>query len=208
MAGMLFAFVQFVMVLATWSYLFKDNVFSRMSSQIVIAVSTVHFFLVKMTQLLDIGIMPIFEEGRILNLVPIILGLLLYFRLSKTYAWLSSYTYAVSLGLGTGTTLSTLVAGSVVGLIISTIRAPFEGTTLFEIASGWLLVFGTVFAMTYWVFTKEFEGPMAIVLRIGRLILMISIGLLYAQDVLWSQSLFMGAFEMLITFVKMLLGQG
>jgi len=208
MADMLFAFVQFVMVLATWSYLFKDNVFSRMSSQIVIAVSTVHFFLVKMTQLLDIGIMPIFEEGRILNLVPIILGLLLYFRLSKTYAWLSSYTYAVSLGLGTGTTLSTLVAGSVVGLIISTIRAPLEGTTLFEIASGWLLVFGTVFAMTYWVFTKEFEGPMAIVLRIGRLILMISIGLLYAQDVLWSQSLFMGAFEMLITFVKMLLGQG
>mgnify|MGYP003959494173 FL=1 len=207
MADMLFAFVQFVMVLATWSYLFKDNVFSRMSSQIVIAVSTVHFFLVKMTQLLDIGIMPIFE-GRILNLVPIILGLLLYFRLSKTYAWLSSYTYAVSLGLGTGTTLSTLVAVSVVGLIISTIRAPLEGRTLFEVASGWLLVFGTVFAMTYWVFTKEFEGPMAIVLRIGRLILMISIGLLYAQDVLWSQSLFMGAFEMLITFVKMLLGQG
>jgi hypothetical protein len=208
MADMLFAFVQFVMVLATWSYLFKNNVFSRMSSQIVIAVSTVHFFLVKMTQLLDIGIMPIFEEGRILNLVPIILGLLLYFRLSKTYAWLSSYTYAVSLGLGTGTTLSTLIAGSIVGLIISTIRAPFEGTTLFEVASGWLLVFGTVFALTYWIFTKEFEGPMAIVLRIGRLILMISIGLLYAQDVLWSQSLFMGAFEMLITFVKMLLGQG
>lgn len=208
MADMLFAFVQFAMVLATWSYLFKDNVFSRMSSQIVIAVSTVHFFLVKMTQLINVGITPIFEEGRILNLIPIILGLLLYFRLSKTYAWLSSYTYAVSLGLGTGTTLSTLVAGSIVGLIISTIKAPFEGTTLFEVASGWLLVFGTVFALTYWVFTKEFEGPMAIVLRIGRLILMISIGLLYAQDVLWSQSLFMGAFEMLITFVKMLLGQG
>lgn len=208
MADMLFAFVQFAMVLATWSYLYKDNVFSRMSSQIVIAVSTVHFFLVKMTQLINVGVIPIFEEGRILNLVPIILGLLLYFRLSKTYAWLSSYTYAVSLGLGTGTTLSTLVAGSIVGLIISTIRAPFEGTTLFEVASGWLLVFGTVFAMTYWIFTKEFEGPMAYVLRIGRLILMISIGLLYAQDVLWSQSLFMGAFEMLITFVKILLGQG
>lgn len=208
MADMLFAFVQFVMVLATWSYLFKDNVFSRMSSQIVIAVSTVHFFLVKMTQLLNLGVMPIFVEGRILNIVPIILGLLLYSRLTKTYAWLSSYTYAVSLGLGTGTTLSTLVAGSVVGLIISTIKAPFEGTTLFEVASGWMLVFGTVFALTYWIFTKEFKGPMAIVLRIGRLILMISIGLLYAQDVLWSQSLFMGAFEMLITFVKMLLGQG
>lgn len=75
MADMLFAFVQFVMVLATWSYLFKDNVFSRMSSQIVIAVSTVHFFLVKMTQLYNVGITPIFEEGRILNLIPIILGL-------------------------------------------------------------------------------------------------------------------------------------
>ena len=149
MADMLFAFVQFAMVLATWSYLFKDNVFSRMSSQIVIAVSTVHFFLVKMTQLINVGVTPIFEEGRILNLVPIILGLLLYFRLSKTYAWLSSYTYAVSLGLGTGTTLSTLVAGSIVGLIVSTIKAPFEGTTLFEVASGWLLVFGTVFALTY-----------------------------------------------------------
>ncbi len=198
----IYAFIQFAMVLATWSYLYKQNVFSRISAQIVLAISTVHFFLVKMQNLYNIGVAPIFEQGRYLNLVPLLIGLLLYFRLSKDRGWISSYAYALSIGLGTGAILSTIVSAQIIGLIVSTIEAPIKYGL-----NGVLLFIGVFLSLSYWIFTIEFKGPLSNVLKLGRIFLMVSIGLLYAQDVMWSQSLFIGAMEMIITFLKMLVGQ-
>lgn len=197
----IYAFIQFVMVLATWSYLYKDNVLSRISATIVIAISTVHFFLVNMQNVYNMGVIPIFEQGRFVNIIPLLLGFMLYFRLSKEKGWLSSYGYAAGMGLGTGAILSTIVPAQIVGLTITAIEAPSKYGL-----SGVVLFLGVVFSLTYWVFTREFSGPYSYILKIGRVFLMVSIGLLYAQDVLWSQSLFVGAAEIVINFFKILFG--
>lgn len=193
----LYAFIQCVMVLATWSYLYKENVFSRMSATIVVAISTVHFFLVNMRNVYNMGVIPIFEQGRFVNIIPLMLGFMLYFRLSKDRGWLSSYGYAAGMGLGTGAILSTIVPAQIIGLTITAIEGPSKYGL-----SGVILFLGVVFSLSYWIFTREFSGPYAYILKIGRVFLMVSIGLLYAQDVLWSQSLFVGAAEMVLNFFK------
>ena len=202
---LLYAFIQFTMVLSVWSYLYKENVFSRMSATIVIAISTVHFFMWNLKQVYTMAVIPMIE-GRWLYIFPILLGLMLYTRLSTKYSWLSSYSYAVSLGLGTGAVLTTLVEGSITGLISAAVLSPFKGTTAFETASGLIIIIGLICSMTYWIFTREATGILGYTIKIGRLFLMASIGILYAEDVLWSQSIFVGAMEMVINFIKMVLG--
>jgi hypothetical protein len=204
----LFAFIQFVMVLSVWSYLYKDNIFSRIAAQIVISISTIHFFMWNLKQVYNMGIVTIYTHGRILNIIPIILGILIYLRISKKYSWISTYSYAVMLGLGTGAVLTTLIATSITGLIASTINTAFSGATTFERVSGIILFVGVILGMTHWLFTREAKGIMGYAMKIGRLFLMASIGILYAEDVLWSQSLFVGAAEMVLKFIRgVLLGQ-
>ena len=72
--------------------------------------------------------------------------------------------------------------------------------------SGILVFIGSLLALTYWIFTKEATGLFGYAVKIGRIYLMISIGFLYAQDVLWAQSLFVGAWEMVNNFIKLLVG--
>ena len=83
--------------------------------------------------------------------------------------------------------------------------APFTGATAFETASGLLLLIGAIAAMTYWIFTREATGILGYTIKVGRLFLMASIGILYAEDVLWSQSIFVGAMEMVLNFIKIVL---
>jgi len=201
----LLGFIQFAMVISVWSYLFKENIFSKTATTITIAISTVHAFMYNFSNASDMAITPLLE-GDYIYIIPIILGLLLYTRLSTKYSWLASYSYSVSLGLGTGATLSTLFSSNVANLIVNTAQQPFLGTGLFDQLSGLLLFVGTLLALTYWIFTKEAVGLFGTGVRIGRWFLMISIGLLYAEDVVWSQSLFVAAMEMVILFIRQVMG--
>lgn len=205
MAVTLDAFVGFVMVLSVWSYLFKENIFSKTATTITIAISTMHAFMYNTRNAYDMTVAPILA-GDFLYIIPIILGLLLFTRLSSKYSWLASYSYSVSLGLGTGATLSTLFSSNVAKLIVNTASQPFIGVGIFEQLSGLLLFIGTVLAITYWVFTREATGIFGYGVRVGRWFLMISIGYLYAEDVVWAQSLFVAAMEIVLLFVKQLMG--
>jgi len=204
MADALFMFIQMVMVLAVWSYLYKDNIISRASAQIVVSISTVYFFLSNYQQVVNVGIVPIFQ-GKILNIVPIVLGALLFTRLIKGYGWVSSYSYAIMLGLGTGATLSTLISGSIITRIVDTVTRPFAAKGMAAVLGGWITIIGVIFSLSYWLFTVEFKGPLRYSLKFGRIFFMVSIGILYAEDVLWSQSLFVGAAQMVINFFKVII---
>ena len=201
---LLSAGTQAAMVLATWSYLYKENIFSRTAATIIIAVSTFHHFMRNMFQAYDRAVVPILEDGKYLNIVPIFLGLLLYTRLSRQYSWLSSYSFSLTLGMGTGAVLSKQFSSNVLRLVADATEAPW--TNSWGMLSGILVFVGSILALTYWIFTKEATGLFGYAVKIGRIYLMISIGFLYAQDVLWAQSLFVGAWEMVNNFIKLLVG--
>ncbi|MBA7690113.1 hypothetical protein ES703_98637 [subsurface metagenome] len=205
MADAIFAGIQVAMILAVWSYLYRENIFSKVASSIVISISTVHFFLVYVQRTYEFAVIPLLN-GRISYIIPLTLGLLMYTRLSKKWAWLSSYAYSLQIGLGTGSTLTTVIASSITGRIAMLINEPFKGATMFDKLSGTFLFIGAILSITYWLFTKEATGVYGYAVKIGRLFLMASIGMLYAEDVLWSQSLFVGAWEMIIdNFIKAVL---
>jgi len=184
--------LQFAVVLSVWSYLFKENIFSKTATTITIAISSIHAFMYNFSNAYDMAVAPLLG-GDLLYIIPIILGLLLFARLSDKYSWLASYSYSVSLGLGTGATLTTL-------------KAPFIGTGIVDQLSGLLLFVGTLLALTYWIFTKEATGLFGYGVRAGRWFLMISIGYLYAEDVVWAQSLFVASMEMVLLFIRQVMG--
>jgi len=197
--------LQFAVVLSVWSYLYKENIFSKTATTITIAISSIHAFQYNFSNAYDMAVAPLLG-GDLVYIIPIILGLLLFARLSNKYSWLASYSYSVSLGLGTGATLTTLFSANVAKLIVNTAQQPFIGTGIVDQLSGLLLFIGTLLALTYWIFTKEATGLFGTGVRIGRWFLMISIGYLYAEDVVWSQSLFVAAMEMVLLFIRQVMG--
>jgi len=199
----LLATLQFVVVLSVWSYLFKENIFSKTATTITIAISSIHAFMYNFSNAYDMAVAPLLG-GDLLYII--ILGLLLFARLSDKYSWLASYSYSVSLGLGTGATLTTLFSSNVANLIVNTAKAPFIGTGIVDQLSGLLLFVGTLLALTYWIFTKEATGLFGYGVRAGRWFLMISIGYLYAEDVVWAQSLFVASMEMVLLFIRQVMG--
>ena len=197
--------IQMLMVFATWSYLYRENIFSRCASVIVIAFSTVHWFLYYTQRFWDRGVVKVME-GQYQMIIPIILGLMIFTRLTRKYSWLASISYSIRLGMGTGTALSTLFSGTIATYIVLLVEAPFKSDTMLGMANGVLLFVGALFAMTYWLFTVEAIGWLSYVTKIGRWFLMASIGMLYAEDVLWAQSIFVGAWEIVIDgFIKAVL---
>ena len=204
-ADAVYMFIQFTMVISEISYLYKDNFFSRASAQIVVAISTVHFFLSNYNSVYLQGVVPIFTSGKYGNIIPLALGALLFTRLIKGKGWMSSYSYAVMLGLGTGAIFTTLIQGSIISLIVSAALKPFADTDPVIQISGIIFVVGLICSLSYWLFTVEFKGKMQYIWKVGRLFLMCSIGILFAEDVLWSQSLFVGAMNMVLNFIKVVL---
>ena len=102
--------------------------------------------------------------------------------------------------------MTTLFSSNVANLIVNTAKAPFIGTGIVDQLSGLLLFVGTLLALTYWIFTKEATGLFGYGVRTGRWFLMISIGYLYAEDVVWAQSLFVAAMEMVLLFIRQIMG--
>ncbi|MBN1683547.1 hypothetical protein JW865_08365 [Candidatus Bathyarchaeota archaeon] len=202
----MFLFIQMFMVACVWSYLYKtDNIFARGAAQIVISISTVHYFLNNLNRVYLQVLIPIMDGTRLINIIPVLAGVLFYTRLWKGKGWIASYSYSLSLGIGMGSLFTTYVSTNLLNPINRAITQVTGATTPFDQASALLAFIGTLCALSYWLFTVELKGPTRYILVFGRLFLMSSIGILYAQDVVWAQSLFIGAADKFLKFFRMVL---
>lgn len=200
----MFLFIQMFMVVCVWSYLYKtDNPFARGAAQIVISISTVHYFLVNINRIYLQVLIPLFNGSKLINIIPVVCGILFYTRLWKGHGWIASYSYSLSLGIGMGSLFTTYIGSNLLTPINRAITQVTGATTAFNQASAMLAFIGTLCALTYWLFTVELKGPLRYILVFGRLFLMSSIGILYAQDVVWAQSLFIGAADKFLKFFRM-----
>lgn len=200
----MFLFIQMFMVACVWSYLYKtDNVLARGAAQIVISISTVHYFLVNINRVYLQVLIPIANGTKLINIIPVLCGILFYTRLWKGKGWMASYSYSLSLGIGMGSLFTTYIASNLLTPINRAITQVTGAATAFDQASALLAFIGTLCALTYWLFTVELKGPLRYILVFGRLFLMSSIGILYAQDVVWAQSLFIGAADKFLKFFRM-----
>ena len=88
------------LTICVWSFLFRENVFSRFAEYTFVGMMTGHLIVMGTSTIQRFASVPL-SRGDVSVLIPIILGLLLYFTVSKKHYWLSRWPTALLVGTAT-----------------------------------------------------------------------------------------------------------
>jgi len=192
----LWMIVAFFLTLLVFSYLLGDNPLFRLTTYIFVGVSAGVLAVMVIDQVLVPRIFKVFLSGNLkeilLVLPALVLGLLLFFKLSPRLSPIGNVSMAYLVGAGA----AVIIGGAVLGTLFGQIGATFnlasgapEGTPIWvRILEGVLLVVGTVTTLAYFNFgavNRATEAPRRAFLvgglsRIGQFFLAITLGALFA----------------------------
>jgi len=198
------------LTLATFSFLYKDNPFYKFAEHLVVGVSAGYFVIILWHNGLVPNLFQRLEDGswyylwldsaKPWYLIPTLLGVLMWTRFHKKYAWVSRWPMAMYIGISTGIAIPLEMANRVNKQLYASMSeidwAGFFGHgqfSLLDMTSGFsqLLIFvGVISALIYFFFSKAHTGLFGGVARFGIWILMIGFGASFGFTVMARISLF------------------
>ena len=194
------------MTLAVLSFLYRDNVIYKLSESVFIGVSAaywmvVSFWTVLVPNLLGKlvpqaiqawampGLSPVRDEHWSLNIIPLVLGVMLLWRLAPKGTWISRWPLAFIIGTTAGLKLVSFLQADFLSQIKASIKPllvinPNGSIVWLDSLSSTLLLVSMLAALTYFFFSWEHKGAFGKVSRIGVLVLMITFGAAFANTVM------------------------
>jgi hypothetical protein len=197
--------------LAIFSFLYRDNVFYKITEAVFVGVTAGYTMVAGVWETLvpkllanlrpDLTrawFMPELKAGQDPNyvyLVPLVLGVMLLWRLAPRGGWIARWPLAFIVGTYAGLRLISFLEADFVSQIRSTI-VPFVAMTTTGSFDVWAslrnigLVFGVLSCLTYFFFSVEHRGFVGRVARVGVWFLMITFGASFAFTVMGRIALF------------------
>ena len=127
-AGIAGIWAAWLLMLAIYSYpLFKENPVYRFAEHTFIATALAIMIVTNIDSLIRGPLNSLITQGRIILLVPVILGFAMYFLLHPDYRWISRFPIAILVGSAMGLGLSSVIIPQILSQVISTITAPTMG---------------------------------------------------------------------------------
>ncbi|MEA2030317.1 MAG: hypothetical protein U9N55_01815 [candidate division Zixibacteria bacterium] len=201
--------------LATFSFLYKDNPFYKFAEHLVVGVSAGYFIIILWHNSLVPNLFQKLADGdwyyfwlnssQLWYLIPAILGVLMWTRFSKDYAWVSRWPMALYIGISTGIAIPLEMANRVNKQLYAMMAdidwSNFFGTNgfdLLDVNSGLsqvIIFIGASAALIYFFFSKEHTGLFGKVATFGLWTLMISFGASFGFTVMARISLFINRIQ-------------
>ena len=127
-------------------------------------------------------------------ILPAILGLLMYSRLNKKYAWLSRIPFALMIGFGVGMSIPNDVSANLLKqLQPMMVDLLHNADGAFEIQWKDVVIFiGVMSTLIYFFFSIEHKGPVKVISKIGIYFIMIAFGASFGYTVMGRLSLLIG----------------
>ncbi len=217
MADILGLWVAAILTLVVFSYLLADNPLYRLAEHLFVGTALGYATLIAYHQVLEPKLFaPLLADpmGNLWLLPPLLLGLLLLFKLSPSLSWLGNSTIGYLLGVG----VALAIGGALVGSILPQARATMlplyiptnfggEGRELKELLDNLIIIVGTIGALFYFHFTarprqgrlaKLWQGVVTLLGSIGRWTIMITLGAIFGNTIMARVSLLIGRFEFLL----------
>jgi len=116
MADVIGLWIQAILTIMITTLAWKDTPVSKTAEHIYVGVVTANSIVMAWGNIDSIGLSKIFA-GDIIYILPVILGLMAYFRYSKENFWIYRYPIALVVGIGVGTAMRGLVGSSVIDQI-------------------------------------------------------------------------------------------
>lgn len=193
--------VSFVLTLLVFSYLLGDNALFRIVTYIFVGVSSGFVSVILIQQIIWPRLLqPVFSGGNLaeilLNLVPLILGVLLFTKLSPRFSTLGNFSMAYLVGIGAAVIIGGAVFGTLLPQSVATINLfDLNSPTARQIGPLWQLLQGIVFilgvltTLVYFQFSarsklkqNQPERPKLVegIARFGQVFIAITLGALFA----------------------------
>jgi hypothetical protein len=195
-----------LLTIMVYSYLLGDNPLYRLAGHVFVGSSAAYAVVVVIHGVLrPLLLVPLTsgETGeKLLAVIPLILGLLLWAKLKTSWAWLGNFSVAFLLGVGA----ALAIGGALFGSILPQIRATVNAIDLSGLGNGLIIVVGTLSTLLYFHFTVGAEGNLSGIwaslirawAKFGRWFIMIVFGAIFSNMVMARISLLIGRVQFLL----------
>lgn len=196
--------VNALVTLSVYSMLFKENQFQKIAEHIMVGMGVAHSIVVGFNNVEAMAWKPLTTRGEWWMAVPIILGLLLWTRWSKQWAYLSRASLGFLMGVGGAVALRGAVSADLFGQLLPILR--LDPT----VPSNWVMILGVFGTITQFLFVVTASRPgapygygaLGSTLRwvgtyLGQSTIMMALGAAYAFTIMGRVSVVIGRFNFL-----------
>jgi hypothetical protein len=163
-----------LMTLAIFSFLLGDNPVYKFAERLWVGVSTGYWtMLLFHTSFVDKVWGPIVDQRQFVYLIPTMLGILMWFRISPKLGWLSRYALAFYIGISTGVFIPLAFKTSIFLQAEGAVRPIHANMAGLNYV---LVLIGFVCSLAYFFFSKPHTGAFGVMSRVGIYTLMIGFG--------------------------------
>jgi hypothetical protein len=164
-----------------WSIMYKETFWYRIAEDLTIGVMGGYIMSSLARNTFDNYISPLLS-GEIINIIPILLGFMMWTQLTKDYRWLARTPLSFITGIGSAIALKGAIYGNILVPITSMSTPPTTGTigTLNHI----IAAIATITTVAYFFFTIKPIGPLKYVSNTGRILMMVGFGSVAGSSVL------------------------
>lgn len=181
-----------LLTLCILSFLYKDNPFYKFAEHLFVGISAGYWLSRYYRNIFIPNLwIPLFKEGHLLYIIPLVLGIMMLMRLLPKIAWISRWPLALIVGTTSGYFLVTYLQTN--GL--EQVRASLIPLNSF---SNVVLVAGVLTGLVYFFFSKAHKGAFGGVAKVGIYFLMIAFGASFGYTVMARISLLFGRMYFLL----------
>jgi hypothetical protein len=180
------------------SFLYKENPFFRLAEYVFIGLSSGYGFAAAFRLFINQALDPIFVNGSLEFVVPVILGALFYTQFTKKYSLLYRVPLSLAIGYGLGITIWSVMQAYFIRQVTATMIPLFTGNLLTTIQN-LVLITGTILSLSYFILSREQTGSWGVVTRIGKYFILITLGAVFGSTVL-------GRMQIIIQRIQFLVG--
>ncbi|OGC76736.1 MAG: hypothetical protein A2Z27_03030 [candidate division Zixibacteria bacterium RBG_16_50_21] len=184
--------------LCIFSFLYKDNPFYKLAEHVFVGISAGYGVALEFQNVFLPNLWnPLTKEGKLIMLVPLVLGVLLFTRFVSRISWLSRWSIGLLIGIYSGIAIIGFGSGDLVAQIHGNLLPLWGGNDLLTLFNNWILTVGLITCLIYFFFSKEHKGSFGILARVGIYFLMLSFGASFGYTVMSRMSLLIGRFYFL-----------
>lgn len=170
-----------LIILAAFSFIVKDNPFFRIAEAVMVGTTAGVFAAQGLENLKKLALIPLINNGQYISIIPMLLGILLFTRISKRYGFMSRIPIAIMLGAGAGVAIGKSIATEIIGQAYGLFK-PMP-SSLFEIMNALIIFICTIAVLLLFTYTRSHTGALSVVTRTGRYALMLGLGVIYAGHI-------------------------
>ncbi len=186
-----------------FSFLYRDNPFYKIAESVVVGVSAAYWMVVgfwttivpnllgKLSpEWIKSWAMPgLNTKAEYIYLVPLIMGIMLIWRLAPKGGWISRWPLAFIIGTTAGIRLIGFIHADFLGQIRNTIMSlavysPETGFNVWDSIKNIIIVIGVLTTIVYFFFSIEHEGFVGQTAKVGIWFLMITFGAAFGYTVM------------------------